>query len=55
MKKVLQISNYYSPHIGGIESTCQYLSEGLGDQYNVRVVCFSEDKRIKKRLWCKNI
>lgn len=47
MKKVLQISNYYSPHIGGIESTCQYLSEGLKDEFEVRVICFSEDKSNK--------
>lgn len=47
MKKVLQISNYYSPHIGGIESTCQYLSEGLKDEYDVKVICFSEDSRTK--------
>lgn len=47
MKKVLQISNYYTPHIGGIESTCQYLSEGLKDEYDVHVICFSEDKTDK--------
>lgn len=49
-KKVLQISNYYTPHIGGIESTCQYLSEGLSDDYEVRVICFSEDKCNKEEL-----
>ena len=47
MKKVLHISNYYTPHIGGIESTCQYLAEGLKDEYDVRVICFSEDKKTK--------
>ncbi len=47
MKKVLQISNYYAPHIGGIESTCQYLSEGLSNEYDVRVICFSEDRSTK--------
>ena len=46
-KKVLQISNYYSPHIGGIEKTCQYLSEGIKDEYEVKVICFSEDKKTK--------
>ena len=46
-KKVLQISNYYTPHIGGIEQTCQYLSEGLKDEYEVKVICFSEDKETK--------
>ena len=39
-KKVLQITNYYYPHIGGIEQTCQYLSEGLSDEFEVRVICF---------------
>ncbi len=50
MRKVLQISNYYTPHIGGIESTCQYLSEGLSDEYEVRVLCFSEDKNDKTEV-----
>jgi len=48
MKRVLQISNYYTPHVGGIEKTCQYLSEGLSNEYEVRVVCFSEDKLNKE-------
>lgn len=43
-KKVLQISNYYTPHIGGIEQTCQYLSEGIKEEYDVKVICFSEGK-----------
>lgn len=47
MKKVLQIPNYYYPHIGGIEQTCQFLCEGLKDDFDVRVVCFSEDKTNK--------
>jgi glycosyltransferase involved in cell wall biosynthesis len=47
MRKVLHISNYYYPHIGGIESTCQYLAEGATD-FDVRVICFSEDKHDKK-------
>lgn len=47
MKRILQIPNYYYPHIGGIEKTCQYLSEGLSDEYEVRVVCFSENKEDK--------
>ena len=47
---VLQISNYYTPHIGGIEQTCQYLSEGLADDYEVKVICFSEDKETKHQV-----
>ncbi len=45
--KILQISNYYYPHVGGIEQTCEYLAEGLSDEYEVRVICFSEDKHTK--------
>ena len=49
-KKVLQISNYYTPHIGGIEQTCQYLSEGISDEYEVKVICFSENKKTKHQV-----
>lgn len=49
-KKVLQISNYYTPHIGGIEQTCQYLSEGIKDEYDVKVICFSEGKDTKHQV-----
>ncbi len=49
-KRVLQISNYYTPHIGGIEQTCQYLSEGIRDEYDVKVICFSEGKDTKHQV-----
>lgn len=49
-KRVLQISNYYTPHIGGIEQTCQYLSEGIADDYEVKVICFSEDHETKHQV-----
>lgn len=49
-KKVLQISNYYTPHIGGIEQTCQYLSEGLKDEYEVKLFV---SVRIKKQKFKK--
>lgn len=49
-RKVLQISNYYTPHIGGIEQTCQYLSEGIADEYEVKVICFSENKETKHQV-----
>lgn len=49
-KKILHISNYYTPHIGGIEQTCQYLSEGIADDYEVKVICFSEDKETKHQV-----
>lgn len=43
-KKVLHISNYYAPHIGGIEDVCQTLVHGMRSRYHERVVCFN-DKR----------
>ncbi len=46
MRRILHIPNYYFPHTGGIEKTCQYLAEGTRN-YDVRVVCFSEDKKNK--------
>ena len=46
--KVLQISNYYYPLVGGTQATCQYLSEGIKDEYDVHVVAFSEDKEDKE-------
>ena len=50
MNKILQVSNYYTPHIGGVEQTCQYLSEGIADEYKVKVICFSEDKETKHQV-----
>ncbi len=41
-KKILHISKYYYPDLGGIESVAKYLAEGLEGFENV-VVCFSTD------------
>jgi glycosyltransferase involved in cell wall biosynthesis len=46
-KKILHISNYYVPHIGGTEITCQYLAEGSKERYDVKVICFSESQKDK--------
>ncbi len=45
MKKVLQISNYYYPNIGGIEQVARDISNALRerDDYQVKVICFNED------------
>ena len=43
-KKVLQISNYYSPEIGGIEKVAESISEALREEYEIRVVCFTHEK-----------
>lgn len=40
MKKILHISKYYYPYVGGVEVTAQYLAEGL-DKYENRVLCFN--------------
>jgi glycosyltransferase involved in cell wall biosynthesis len=43
MKSVLHISNYYPPHIGGIEDVCRSIVTGLSG-YNHRVICFNDRK-----------
>lgn len=43
--KVLQVNKLYSPHIGGIETVIQNISEGLKDRYDVNVlVCQPKGK-----------
>ena len=39
--KILHISKYYYPYIGGVENICKYLVEGM-PQYERAVVCFNE-------------
>lgn len=41
MKKILQISKYYYPEVGGIEKIAEALSEAIADQYEMKVLCFS--------------
>lgn len=44
MKKVLQISKYYYPYIGGTEQVANDISNALkGDEYIQKVICFNED------------
>ena len=45
MTRVLQICNYYYPHIGGIEQVARDISGALGDLANVeqKILCFNED------------
>lgn len=47
MKKILQISNYYYPNIGGIEQVARDISNVLRDNsgYEVKVICFNEESR----------
>lgn len=39
--RILHISKYYSPYIGGVENICKYLVEGTAG-YETAVVCFNE-------------
>lgn len=45
MKKVLQISNYYYPHFGGIEQVARDISNALKNEeaFEQKVICFNED------------
>lgn len=42
--KILHISKYYYPYIGGVENICRYLVEGMS-QHQMAVVCFNERKK----------
>lgn len=44
--KILQISNYYEPHIGGIEQVSKGIAEALkgDDKIEQKVFCFNHDK-----------
>jgi len=44
MKRILHIPNYYNPHIGGIEQTCEDIVNSLKDKYEQRVICFKDAK-----------
>mgnify|MGYP000784147404 CR=1 FL=1 len=42
--RILHISKYYYPYIGGVENTCKYLVEGLVE-HETAVVCFNEENK----------
>lgn len=42
--KILQISNYYYPHIGGIEQVAQDCAEAFKGNYEQKVFCFNHEK-----------
>lgn len=39
--RILHLSKYYSPYIGGVENICKYLVEGT-ESHETAVVCFNE-------------
>ena len=44
MKKILHISKYYYPFIGGIEQTARDCVNALAEQYEQIVLCFNHEK-----------
>lgn len=47
MKKILQITNHYYPHIGGTEQVTRDIANVLRNEpdYEVKIICFNEDAR----------
>lgn len=45
MNKVLVVSNFYHPHIGGIEQTAQDCVVALKSMYDVKVICFNDSNK----------
>lgn len=45
MKKILQISNYIYPHIGGIEQVARDIADTLSENESItqKIICFNED------------
>lgn len=39
--RILHISKYYYPYLGGVENICKYLVEGM-PQHEIAVVCFND-------------
>ncbi|MDE6356902.1 MAG: glycosyltransferase [Clostridia bacterium] len=44
MMKILQISKYYSPFIGGVEQVAKDCSDSLKNLHDVKVFCFNHEK-----------
>ncbi len=49
-KRILQISNYYPPELGGIEKIAQAISRAIEGQYEEKVICFTHDKKDKNEF-----
>lgn len=42
--RILHISKYYYPYIGGVENICKYLVDNMKKENDIAVVCFNEKK-----------
>lgn len=42
--RIMHISKYYYPYIGGVENTCKYLADSFSKTDEVAVVCFNEKR-----------
>ena len=45
MKRILQISNYYYPNIGGIEQVARDIANSLScypNEFEQKIICFNE-------------
>lgn len=42
--RILHISKYYYPYIGGVENICKYLVDNMKHDNDIAVVCFNEKK-----------
>lgn len=42
--RILHISKYYYPYIGGVENICKYLVDNMKQDNYIAVVCFNEQK-----------
>lgn len=42
--RIMHVSKYYYPYLGGVENTCKYLADSFALKNEVAVVCFNEDK-----------
>lgn len=40
--RILHISKYYYPYIGGVENICKYLVDNMKKDNGIAVVCFNE-------------
>ena len=56
MIKVLQISKYYDPYIGGIEQVAKDIANAMADcpEIQQKIICFNEDVQNKEHPCHRN-